>query len=190
MTILKKKKEKQSKEQIEKKSSETWVNDLIQIDDNFVKNKEDEFVFIFKVEPISFNLLSENEQKIKIKSLSKLMAFIGDLSFGFYIKNKKMKNLDSHLSFLEEKIIKETNYYKKMIMNNEIKFILSLKKSKKINEKEYYLYVLSKNKERLNDLKETFESQKNIELKKLNRIEEIQYLCDYFDQEYIGGLNV
>lgn len=120
-----------------------WLKIEIIYEDGIIKNIQKEYIYILKIIPINFNLKSEIEKEVILNNYKKIFSNL-EIEIQIFIKNKKI-NLEKN-----KKYILENN--NSIISKKYINYLEKLNNNKKTTNKEYYLIIKNKNKEKLKEI--------------------------------------
>lgn len=121
--------------------------DWLEIDeiyeDGIIKNINKEYIYILKIIPINFNLKSEMEKEVILNNYKKIFSNL-ESELQIFIKNKKI-NLEKNKKY----IIENNN---SIIAEKYINYLEKINNNKKTTNKEYYLIIKNKNKEKIKEI--------------------------------------
>ena len=141
------------------------INDFIpfkEVWNNYVYLDNDRIVGGIKINSINLYLLFDEEQRIKVTELKKVLNSI-DYSIKIFSIDKPL-NLDDNLNILGAKIKSETNKNKIRLLNEDYNFVNELNNKKWVVNREFYLIIeediANENllKQKINDLVQEFTS--------------------------------
>ena len=120
-----------------------WLEIDTIYENGIIKTNKKEYISILKIIPINFNLKSEMEKEVILNNYKKIYSNL-ETEIQIFIKNKKI-NLDKNKKY----IIKNNN---SIIAEKYINYLEKLNNNKKTINKEYYLIIKNKNKEKIGGL--------------------------------------
>ena len=141
------------------------INDFIpfkEVWNNYVYLDNDRIVGGIKINSINLYLLFDEEQRIKVTELKKVLNSI-DYSIKIFSIDKPI-NLEDNLNILGAKIKSETNKNKIRLLNEDYNFVNELNNKKWVVNREFYLIIeediANENllKQKINDLVQEFTS--------------------------------
>ena len=153
------------KRKIEKNSVQEWLPIDRIYENGIIKLKNNNYIKIIKITPINFNLKSELEKEAILNSYK---IFLKTCNFDLQILIQSNKeDLSKHISCVKNSTINENKKIKE-ISENYINYLNYLNNSRKSAIKNYYILIKKQ--------------QKNIEINKIENIEEIIFeeLNEYF----------
>ena len=150
-------------------SFKNWLGIETIYENGIIENNKKEYILILKIIPINFNLKSEIEKEVILNNYKKIFSNL-EIEIQIFIKNKKI-NLEKN-----KKYILENNH--SIISKKYINYLEKLNNNKKTTNKEYYLIIKNKNKEKLKEIILKINEQLNqcknkIEKLNKNEIEEL-----------------
>lgn len=131
---------------------EVW-NDIIYLDNNHI-------IGCIKIDSINLALLFDEEKRIKVNQLKKVLNAI-DYPFKIFCIDKPA-DLSNNLNILSSKIKTEKNIFKKNILEEDYRYIQSLNNTKSIVNREFFLIIQEDSehekllKQKINDLIQQF----------------------------------
>ena len=160
------------------------ILDFIPFEDvwnNYVYLDNDKIVGGLKISSINLSLLFDEEQKLKVSQLKKVLNSI-DYPIKIISIDKPI-NLDNNLNALGSKIKNETNKFKKKLLEEDYNYIQILNNQRTVVNREFYLIVEETKenekllKQKLNDIIQEFNSINfNTEIIQSEEWREILYL--------------
>ncbi|MBN4062890.1 MAG: hypothetical protein COA82_01185 [Alkaliphilus sp.] len=147
MFSKKQKKNKKNEEQEQKKKTAQQWMPLADIENEFMFLKNGDIVCVLQIQPISLELLSQREKNNIIAAFSEELNGL-DNSIQFFCIGRSV-DLDSYLSFLNNKSQYESDFIRKQILRKFISNALEISKSGETTERRFYSLIKSKDEEEI-----------------------------------------
>lgn len=140
----KRKKVLSPEEEIKLKRQETaqqWIP-IADIDKNIIYRKDNLLLGILRVQPENLDLLSDNEKRRKIESLTE--GFNGETEgFQIFCIGRPV-DLNNYLEWLQEKAIMEQDFTRKRVLRGYIQKASQIASSGEMMERRFYIIITKK----------------------------------------------
>lgn len=129
------------KQQIKEKTAQQWMP-IADIEDTIFYRKDDFIAAMIRIQPENIDLLSDNEKRRKIESLSE--GFNGEKEpFQIFCVGRPV-DLNNYLESLQEKAKMEQDFTKKMLLKGYIQQASQTASSGEAIERRFYIVVTKK----------------------------------------------